>query len=242
MKKGILLTALFLLSMVLVWTQDNKTKKPLLIGVEAPSFVAQSTDGEIDFPGDFGLSWKILIAQPKAYTPVCSSELIELAYRQDSFNDLNAKLVIIVSDNLEHKKSWKMALEEVSYKDRGRVKINFPLVEDHYYKISNLYGMVCPDVKLGPGIRGVFIIDPNNKLRTVFHYPIEVGMNVDELMRTLVALQTTYNNQNVVTPANWKPGDDLIVPVISAFERENMGNSNSDLYQLSWFMTYKKVK
>jgi len=242
MKKGILLTALFLLSIFLVWTQDNKTKKPLLIGVETPSFVAQSTDGEIDFPGDFGLSWKILIAQPKVYTPVCSSELIELAYQQDSFDELNAKLIIIVPDNLELEKGWKMVLEEINCKDRGRVKINFPLVEDCYYKISNLYGLICPDVKLGQSIRGVFIIDPNNKLRTVFQYPIEVGMNVDELRRTLIALQATYNNQNVATPANWQPGDDLIVPVISAFERENMGNSNSDLYQLSWCMTFKKAK
>lgn len=242
MKKGILLTALFLLSIFLVWTQDNKTKKPLLIGVETPSFVAQSTDGEIDFPGDFGLSWKILIAQPKAYTPVCSSELIELAYQQESFDDLNTKLIIIVSDNLGQQNSWKMVLEEINYKDRGRVKINFPLVEDSYYEISNLYGLICPEVKLGQGIRGVFIIDPNNKLMAIFYYPIEVGINVDELRRTLIALQTTYNNRNIVTPANWQPGDDLIVPVISGFERENMGNPNSDIYQLSWCMTFKKVK
>lgn len=242
MKKVILLTALFLLSMVLVWTQDKKTKNTLLIGVEAPSFVAQSTDGEIDFPADFGLSWKILIGQPKAYTPVCSSELLELAYQQDSFDDLNARLIIIVTDELEQGKHWKLLVEEVDYKERGRVKVNFPLVEDRFYKIANLYGMTNPDVKSGQCTRGVFIIDPNNKLKTVFHYPIEVGINIDELRRTLVALQTTYNNRNVVTPANWQPGDDLMVPVISAFERENMGNPNSDLYQLSWCMTFKKAK
>ena len=241
MKKGILLTALFLLFIMPAWAQDNKTGKTLLIGVEVPSFVAQSTNGEIDFPGDFGLSWKILIAQPKAYTPVCTSELIELAYQQDSFDDLNAKLIIIVSDILEQGKSWKMVVEEVNYKDRGRVKVNFPLVEDGFYKIANLYGMTNPEVKLG-SFRGLFIVDPNNKLRALFHYPFEVGMNIDELRRTLIALQTTYNSQNVVTPANWQPGDDLMVPVISAYERENIGNPDSDLYQLSWCMTFKKEK
>ena len=227
---------------MLTQTQNNENRKTLLIGGEAPSFVAQSTNGEIEFPGDFGLSWKILIAQPKAYTPVCSSELLELAYQQDSFDGLNAKLIIIVPDNLEQGKSWKMVMEEVNYKDRGKVKINFPLIEDRYYAISNLYGMICPDVKLGQGIRGVFIIDPSNKLRTIFHYPIEVGINVDEMRRTLIALQTNYNNPLVVTPANWQPGEDLMVPVISEYERENIGNPDSDLYQLSWCMTFKKEK
>jgi peroxiredoxin 2/4 len=105
MKKGILLTALFLLFIMIArCTQDNKTAKTLMIGVEVPSFVAQSTNGEIEFPGDFGLSWKILIAQPKAYTPVCTSELLELAYQQDSFDDLNAKLILIVTDKLEQGK------------------------------------------------------------------------------------------------------------------------------------------
>ena len=236
------MTALFILFIMLAQAQNNENRKNLLIGVETPSFVAQSSSGVIDFPGDFGLSWKILIAQPKAFTPVSSSELIELAYQQESFNELNAKLIVIVSDDLQHEMHWKMALEEVNYKDRGVVKINFPLIEDCYYEISNLYCLICPEVKLGHSVRGVFIIDPNNKLRAVFHYPIEVGMNVDELRRTLIALQKTYNNQNVVAPANWQPGEDLMVPVISAFERENMGNSGSDLYQLSWYMTFRKEK
>jgi peroxiredoxin 2/4 len=126
MKKAILLTTLFLFSIFLVWAQENKNKRPLLIGVETPSFVAQSTDGEINFPGDFGMSWKILIAQPKAYTPVCSSELIELAYQQDSFDDLNAKLIVIVTDDLKHGMFWKMTLEEINYRDRGTVKLIFP--------------------------------------------------------------------------------------------------------------------
>jgi peroxiredoxin 2/4 len=242
MKKGILLTALFLLSIVLVWTQDNKTKKPLLVGVESPSFVAQSTDGEIDFPGDFGLSWKILIAQPKAFTPVSSSELIELAHQQDSFYDLNARLIVIVADILTQQMCWKMVLEEINHNDRGRVNINFPLIEDNFYKIANLYGMTNPDMKHVQCARGVFIIDPDNKLKSMFYYPFEVGLNIDELRRTLVALQTTYNNPNVVTPANWQPGDDLMVPVISAYERENIGYPDSDLYQLSWCMTFKKEK
>jgi peroxiredoxin 2/4 len=202
--------------------------------------VAQSTNGEIEFPGDFGLSWKILITEPKAFTPVCSSELLELAYQQESFNDLNAKLILIVTDLLEQGRFWKMLVEEVNYKDRGRVKINFPLVEDSFYKIANLYGLICPEVKLGQSIRAVFIIDPDNKLKTVFHYPIEVGISIDELRRTLIALQTNYNYPLVVTPANWQPGEDLMVPVISEPEREKIGNPDSDLYQLSWCMTFKK--
>ena len=213
-----------------------------MIGVEAPSFVAQSTDGEIDFPGDFGLTWKILIAQPKAFTPVCSSELLELAYQQESFDDLNARLIIMVTDEMEQGRSWKMSLEEIDYKDRGRMRINFPIVEDCYFRIANLYGMTNPNKKSAQCIRGAFIIDPDNKLQSVFYYPTGIGINIDELKRTLVALQKTYENQNIATPANWLPGEDVMIQVISAIERDNMGKPDSDLYQLSWFMTFRKEK
>ena len=242
MKKGILLTALFLLFIMLAQAQNNEKRKALFIGGDAPSFVAQSTNGDIVFPGDFGSSWKILSVNPKSFTPVCSSELLELAYQQDSFDELNAKLLFVVTDLPEMGETWKMLAEEVNYKNRGKAKINFPLIGDQFYKIAYLYGMADPGIIRGQCIRGVFIIDPDNKLRSMFYYPFEVGMNIYELTRTLIALQTNYNNPLVVTPANWQPGEDLMVPVISELEKENIGNPDSDLYQLSWFMTFKKEK
>lgn len=228
-----------MLSMLQVLSQSNRNNQIPLIGASAPSFSAMSTNGNVNFPADFGANWKILFAHPKDFTPVCSSELLELAYHQDSFDQLGAKILVLSTDKLDQHKVWKAALEEINYKDREPVKIKFPLVDDHTYRVSNLYGMIHSQVSIGENIRGVFIIDPENKVRAIYYYPNEVGRNIDELKRTLVALQTT-NNRNIVTPANWNPGDDVMVPVITASERESLGSPNSSLYEKSWFMIYKK--
>lgn len=241
MKKLHLISALFLLSVIHIGAQSNRNNNSIpLIGVTAPSFTAESTNGTINFPEDFGKNWKILFSHPKNFTPVCSSELLELAYEQEDFNELGAKLVVVSTDDLQHHKSWKTALEEVKYKERSPVKIEFPLVDDHTYKVSDLYGMIHSAVSIGENIRGVFFIDPDNKVRAIYYYPNEVGRNIDELKRTLIALQTTYNDKNVVTPANWLPGDDVMVPVITSEQRKNVGQAGSPFYQYSWFMTYLK--
>ena len=213
-----------------------------LLGTEAPSFTAQSTTGEINFPADFGSDWKILFSHPKDFTPVCSSELLELAHEQESFDQLDARLIVVSTDMLDQHKTWKAILEEIHFQGREPVEINFPMVDDNSLKVSNLYGMIHSAVSVGENIRGVFIIDPENKVRAINFYPNEVGRNIDELKRTLIALQKTYNNKNIVMPANWQPGDDVLVPVISAEERQRIGEPGSPLYQLSWFMTYMKIQ
>lgn len=237
MKKGLLFTALFILTAVLAWTQHNMNRNPL-IGATAPSFIAKSTEGDINFPEDLGLSWKILVAQPKSFTPVSSSEILELAYFQNSFGELNAKIVVLVPDKPEQNRNWKLVLEEINYKDRGAMKINFPFVDDRTYTIACLYGLIYSEKSLTS--RGVFIIDPLNIVRAAFYYPLEVGNNTDELKRTLTALQTIHNEGNIVTPANWQPGADVMIPVVTSLDRENMKNHGSDLYQLSWCMTFKR--
>ena len=242
MKKVFLFTTLMILPFIQVWTQgggDNRTSIPL-IGVEAPSFTAISTNGPVNFPADFGKDWKVLFAHPKAFTPVCSSELLELAREQEVFARLGARLIVISTDNLAQQQSWKAALEEVRFKGNEPVKIGFPLVEDPHYRISNRYGMIHPSANITENIRGVFIIDPENKVRAIFYYPNEVGRNIDELTRTLVALQTTRSNPKIVTPANWRVGDDYMVPVLTSAERENIGKQGSDHYQFHWFMIYQK--
>jgi peroxiredoxin 2/4 len=248
MKKTYLITVLLLLVMVQVRTQSRSTtaasKTPgiPLIGVEAPEFTARSTNGEINFPSDFGTNWKILFAHPKNFTPVCSSELLELAVEQENFDRLGAKLVVLSTDDLIQHNSWKAALEEINYRDRGPLKIKFPLVEDNSFRAANLYGMIHSAVSIGENVRGVFIIDPQNKVRAIFYYPNEVGRNIDEIKRTLTALQATHNNKKIVTPANWRFGDDFMVPVITSAERAGLEKPESGIYQLSWFMTYMKFK
>jgi peroxiredoxin 2/4 len=213
-----------------------------LMGAEVPSFTAQSTEGVINFPEDFGEDWKIIFAHPKNFTPVCSSELLELAHKQEDLNELGARLIVISTDMLDHHYRWKAALEEIPFRGRDPVEINFPMVDDHSYHVSNLLGMIHPDVSISKNVRGVFIIDPENKVRSINFYPNEVGRNINELERTLVALQKTYNSREIVTPANWQPGDDVMVPALSSDDMESLDDPDSPFYQISFFMTFRKME
>lgn len=211
------------------------------IGSEAPSFKAMSTNGKISFPDDYGKNWKIMFSHPKDFTPVCSSEILELAYAQESFEKMGVKLLVLSTDILEQHNSWKSALEEIQYKDRKSVKINFPIVADNDMKVSKQYGMIHSAASMSQNIRGVYIINPDNVIMTILFYPNAVGRDIDEIKRTVVALQTNYSDNSVVTPANWRFGDDVLVPVLSQSDKDNLKSADSDYYQLSWFMTFKKT-
>lgn len=237
MKRYILTAVAAVLCMSLLPAQTNSIPT---IGSIAPKFTAPSTEGKINFPGDFGDSWKILFAHPKDFTPVCSSELLELAYARGEFQAMNVEFVVMSTDILEQHYSWKAALEEISYKDRDAVKIDFPLVADNDLKVSTLYGMIHSTANVSQNVRGVYILDPENVVRSIMFYPNEVGRNVDELKRTVTALQTTYADKNLVTPANWQSGDDVLVPVLTQAEKSALNSSDSQYYQESWFLTFKK--
>jgi peroxiredoxin (alkyl hydroperoxide reductase subunit C) len=239
MKKSFLLVIAAMLFFVQLNAQDVNIPQ---IGVKAPSFNAQSTNGTINFPSDFGRDWKIIFSHPKDFTPVCSSEVLELAYAQDRFKKLNTDVIVVSTDIMEHHNSWKAALEEIHYKDRDPVKIHFPIVADNDMKIAKKYGMIHSATSVSENIRGVYFIDPDNTIRAIQFYPNQVGRNVDEIERTLVALQTVSAQNNIVTPANWKPGDDMIVPVLSEDQKKGIGGPGSEFYQLAWFMTFKKAK
>lgn len=239
MKKTIFFALFF--SLILVQAGAQLYRNMPRIGTEAPSFTAETTNGRLNFPSDFGRNWKVIFAHPRDFTPVCSSEILELAYQQDKFDELNAKFIILSTDDLDAHRDWKAALEEVTYKDDRTVDINFPFVDDFDKRISYRYGMIPLNEQSGPNIRSVIIIDPDNKVRAVLHYPNEVGRNIDELRRTLTALQTVDNNQHVATPANWTPGGDVMVTSLTQEERGSIGQANSDFYQLSWFMIFRKM-
>ncbi|MCY1723528.1 redoxin domain-containing protein [Prolixibacteraceae bacterium Z1-6] len=182
-----------------------------LIGSKAPSFTANSTHGELKFPNDFGKSWKILFSHPADFTPVCSSELLELANLQPTFDKLGVKIAIISTDNVDVHKMWESHLEELNYKNRGTQNIEFPLFEDIDGKASRMYGMLHEPVSTSKDIRGVFIIDDQNIVRSINFYPMQVGRNMEEIVRIVEALKTT-DEAKVLTPANWEKGDDVMVP------------------------------
>lgn len=212
-----------------------------LIGSTAPSFTAETTNGTLNFPGDYGKKWKILFSHPQDFTPVCSTELSELAYMQKDFEKLNAKIAIISADNLAEHKRWKTWLEDISYKGRGAQRIEFPLIDDHQHVVSKQYGMLHEPTSTNKDIRGVYIIDPKNIVRSINFYPMQVGRNMQEIERILVALQTA-DREMVCTPANWKNGDDVLVPHYPYTDAEIASNPElkDNFYNIGGYMWFKK--
>lgn len=238
--KQLLLTSL--VCCVLLGSGYTQEVKIPLIGSKAPSFTAISTNGELTFPESYGKSWKILFSHPQDFTPVCSSELLELAYTQKDFDNLGVKIAVISTDDLEMHKMWKASLEELDYKGRGPQKINFPLIDDHTVVISRKYGMIHSPTSTNRDIRGVFIIDPDNMVRSINFYPMTIGRNMDEIKRIVVALQTS-DKQMVSTPANWKDGDDVLVHHFPYTQKELADNPSvkDDYYNVGDRIWFKKV-
>lgn len=180
------------------------------LGETAPSFRGETTNGELDFPKDFGDSWKILLSHPQDFTPVCTSEVLELARMQEEFKALNVELVIISVDDISSHEAWKEYMEELLVEESYTAGINFPLVSDPMGSVSNKYGMLHAWENKTRDVRGVFIINRENVIRSISFYPLEVGRNMEEIKRVLVALQTTEEEQ-VLTPVNWTKGDDVLM-------------------------------
>lgn len=221
-----------------VQSQDSKIP---LIGSKAPSFKAETTNGDMTFPDDYGKSWKILFSHPQDFTPVCSSELLELAYLQKEFDKLNTKIAVISTDELKIHDLWKAHLEELDYKKRGQQTILFPIIDDHTAKISKMYGMLHEPTSTNKDIRGVFIIDGNNMIRSVNFYPMTVGRNTNEILRVVEAIQTT-DEENVFCPANWNKGDDVLVPYFPYTSEQLSDNPDiaNEFYNVGDRMWFKK--
>lgn len=242
MKKMLLLLVL-IFPLTRSWSQekkDDRNYKIPLIGDLAPSFTAESTQGTIIFPDDFGNRWKVLFSHPQDFTPVCSSEILELANLQKEFDKLKTSLIVLSADPLSVHNEWKKALEEVNFKGREPVKIKFPLVDDDKLVVSKLYGMIHPQSNTTKDVRGVFIIDPDNIVRAIYFYPTNIGRNTDEILRTLQALQLSAKD-NILTPADWKAGNDVLVPYKPGADDKKAAQLTSDMYNVTWFMTYKKM-
>lgn len=227
-------------ALIVATVSAQKFKIPL-IGSEAPSFTAETTNGTLNFPADYGKKWKVLFSHPQDFTPVCSSELSELASMQSEFKQLNAQIAIISADNLDEHNRWKKWLENLNYKDRGNLKIEFPLIDDHTHVISKQYGMIHEPTSTNKDIRGVYIIDPKNVVRSINFYPMQVGRNMKEIERILIALQTA-DRDLVCTPANWQAGEDVIVPHYPYTDDELAQNPEikDDFYNVGGYMWFKK--
>ncbi len=240
MKKLIFTIGWLTLSIGFLLAQRESEQRIPLIGSQAPEFRSSSTLGPISFPQDYGKSWKILFAHPRDFTPVCSSEILELAHRHNEFQQLGAQLLVISVDRMASHQNWKADLEQINYKGRGQMRIEFPLVVDSSAVISRSYGMIDPTTQSGQSIRGVFFVSPDNEIRAFYFYPNEVGRSTDEILRTLKALQTQYNSENTVIPADWQPGEDVMIPILTKEDKEELQTPESKIHYINWYMIFRK--
>jgi peroxiredoxin (alkyl hydroperoxide reductase subunit C) len=243
--KKLILTLCMGLIVLGAWSQNpriprNRDFRIPLIGDKAPSFTAESTQGTINFPSDFGKSWKILFYHPMDFTPVCTTEIMELAQDQDQFARKNVRLIVISTDSLFRHKQWVQSMEGIRLNGREPARINFPLVADPSLVVSKEYGMIHPESDNTKDVRGVYVIDPDNSIAGIFFYPMHVGRNTDELLRFVEALQATTAD-NISTPVNWQPGQDYLVMYNPGDDPAHPGNLPPGYYKQAWYLYYKKA-
>ena len=223
--------------------EENTVVRMPLIGDFAPSFKAKTTQGDINFPEDYKGKWVILFSHPADFTPVCTTEFMTFASMADEFKALNTELVGLSVDSLYAHIAWLRKIQELEWKGMKHVEVKFPLIEDIKMDISRKYGMIQPGQSDTQAVRAVFIIDPIGKIRLVIYYPLSTGRNFDEIKRVILALQKA-DADKCATPANWRPGDDVIVPTAGScgVAKERMESTNNDQYCLDWFMCFRREK
>jgi peroxiredoxin 2/4 len=212
------------------------------INEKAPAFKAVTTQGEINFPEQYAGSWVILFSHPADFTPVCTSEFMTFASREKQFNEANCKLVGLSVDGLYSHIAWLRTIKEkIEYKGMKNVEVTFPLIEDITMEVAKKYGMIQPGEATTKAVRAVFFIDPKGLIRAIIYYPLSMGRNFDELYRALIAMQTA-DAFGVATPADWQPGDDVIVPTAGScgVAKERMENKK-DMTCYDWFFCTKKL-
>ncbi len=213
------------------------------IGEPAPEFKAVTTQGEINFPSDYSGSWAILFSHPADFTPVCTSEFMTFASLETKFNQANCKLVGLSVDGLYSHIAWLRTIKEkIEYKGMKNIEVTFPLIEDITMEIAQKYGMMMPGESNTKAVRAVFVIDPKGIVRTIIYYPLSLGRNFDELYRVLIALQTA-DEFNVATPADWMPGDEVIIPPAGScgVAKDRMEGKDEDTKCYDWFFCTKKI-
>ncbi|PLX00581.1 MAG: peroxiredoxin [Marinilabiliales bacterium] len=176
------------------------------IGDMAPDFEAVTTKGKIKFSDFAKDKWIVMFSHPADFTPVCTTEMSGFATRKNEFDELNAELIGLSIDSIHSHLAWVN-----NVKEKTGVYFNFPIIADIDMKVSKLYGMLQPNESETAAVRAVFFIDPSKKIRLIMYYPLNVGRNMDEIIRVLQALQTS-DKYKVAMPLNWKPGEKVIVP------------------------------
>ena len=176
------------------------------LGDTAPDFSADTTEGPINFHEWIGDNWAVLFSHPKDYTPVCTTELGEVARIKGEFDKRGVKVIGLSVDPVDSHKGWAKDIEETQ-----GTALNFPIIADPDRKVAEAYDMIHPNASETATVRSVFVVGPDKKVKLTITYPMGTGRNFDEILRVIDSLQLTAN-YSVATPANWTQGGDCIIP------------------------------
>jgi peroxiredoxin (alkyl hydroperoxide reductase subunit C) len=208
--------------------QVQVNKMPV-IGDAAPDFTAVTTKGTIKFSDFAKDKWVVLFSHPADFTPVCTTEMTGFAQRKAEFDALNTELMGLSIDSIHSHLAWVQNVRE-----KTGVYFDFPIIADIDMKVSKLYGMLQPGESETAAVRAVYFIDPNKKIRLVMYYPLNVGRNMDEILRVLDALQVA-DEKKVALPLNWNRGDKAIVPAPTTLDQMNE-RINSDYEMVDFYL------
>ena len=205
------------------------------IGDKAPNFEAVTTKGKIkmsDFAKD---KWVVMFSHPADFTPVCTTEMSGFAIRKKEFDALNTELLGLSIDSVHAHLGWVS-----NVKEKTGVYFDFPIIADIDMKVSKLYGMLQPNESETAAVRAVFFIDPKKKIRLVMYYPLNVGRNMDEILRALEALQTS-DKFKVAMPLDWKKGDKVIVPPPKTLEEMEARMNDDSIEKVDFYLARKEL-
>ena len=205
------------------------------IGDKAPDFVALTTKGEIKFSDFAKDKWVVMFSHPADFTPVCTTEMSGFAMRKDEFDALNTELLGLSIDSIHAHLGWVQ-----NVKENTGVYFDFPIIADLDMKVSKLYGMLQPNESETAAVRAVFFIDPEKKIRLIMYYPLNVGRNMNEILRALEALQTS-DKYKVAMPLDWKKGDKAIVPPPKSLDELNKRLEDDSLEKITWYLAKKNL-
>ena len=213
--------------------ETNMTTQIPKIGDRAPDFQANSSKGPISLK-DYKGKWVILFSHPADFTPVCTTEFIEFARRYEEFEQRNAQLVGLSIDSVYSHIAWLLQMEKIY-----GVEVKFPVIADLNMNVANLYGLIHERVSATSTVRAVFFIDPEGVVRALIYYPASTGRNISEILRVLDSL-TYADSFMIATPADWKAGDDVIVPQPATLQAAKDRLKDKNLQVKDWFLAIKK--
>jgi len=204
------------------------------IGAAAPQFDALTTHGKIKLTDYLG-KWLVLFSHPADFTPVCTTEFMAFADIHPKLREMNTELIGLSIDSLYSHIAWVRNIEEKMGK-----KITFPIIEDLSMKVAKMYGMIMPEQATTSAVRSVFVIDDKQIIRAMIYYPMSTGRNMDEILRLVQALQTA-DKYYVATPANWRPGDKVIVPPPGTQTKAEERIKDKSVECMDWYFCKKKI-